>query len=211
MPSSPSEWDEKHRLADKDVAAAPADVLRELSPLLAAGAALDLGCGTGRNALYLAGLGYEVTAVDWSQAALDILEARGRDGELPVSRVPKVEEGKQPVRPGIYLLQADLERFTLPTNCFQLILCIRYLQRSLFPQIERALCPGGMLLFETYTQAQADSSGGPRDPRYLLQVGELRTAFPGMTVLFYRELRAGQGIASLLARKPDNDGRKRND
>jgi len=199
MPSSPSEWDEKHRLAAKNVAEGPADVLRELLPLLPAGRALDLACGMGRNALNLAWRGYEVTAVDWSQAALDILEARGRDREFRVRRVQKVEEGKQPVRAGICLLQADLERFALPTNCFQLILCIRYLQRSLFSQIERALCPGGMLLFETYPQAQADFSGGPRDPRYLLHVGELRTAFPGLTALFYRELRAGQGIASLLA------------
>jgi|SRR5215467_12596370 len=209
MPSSPSEWDQKHRLAAKSVAEAPAEILQELSPLLLAGRALDLACGTGRNALYLAGLGYEVTAVDWSGAALDILEARGRDRELPVRRVQRVQEGKRPVRPGMHLLQASLEDFALPTNYFQLILCMRYLQRSLFPQIELALCPGGVLLFETYTEAQLDFLGGPRDSRYLLHIGELRTAFPKLTVLFYRELRAGQGIASLLARKPDHNGRNR--
>jgi len=43
---------------------------------------------------------------------------------------------------------------------------------------------------------------GPRNPEHLLEVGELRTAFPGLEIVFYRELRAGQGIASLVARKP---------
>jgi len=44
--------------------------------------------------------------------------------------------------------------------------------------------------------------GGPRNPNYLLERGELRTAFPGLRNLFYRELRAGKGIASLIAVKP---------
>ena len=225
MPSSASEWDEKHRLAaTKDAVGAPAGVLSELWPLLRGmrearqssgvkrllhgGMALDLACGTGRNALYLAERGYQVSAVDWSSAALGILEARAKGQAIPISPVKEIGDRKRSARPGIELLQADLEKLALPTNCFQLILCIRYLQRSLFPQIFRALRPGGMLLFETYTQAQLDFPGGPRDARYLLGVGELRSAFPGLTVLFYRELRAGQGIASLLARKGNNGIRK---
>ena len=87
-------------------------------------------------------------------------------------------------------------------NRYSVILCVRYLQRSVFPQICRALRPGGMLLFETYTKAQLDLSGGPRDPAHLLNPGELRRAFPGLETVFYRELRAEQGIASLAARKP---------
>ena len=225
MPSSASEWDEKHRLAAaKNVAEGPAGVLSELWPLLRGmggarqssglkprllgGMALDLACGTGRNALYLAGRGYQVAAVDWSSAALDILEARAKGQATPVCRVKEIGDRKRSARPGIELLQADLEKLELPTNCFRVIVCIRYLQRSLFPQICRGLRPGGMLLFETYTQAQLDFPGGPRDARYLLHVGELRSAFPGLTVLFYRELRAGQGIATLLARKIDNGSRK---
>jgi hypothetical protein len=58
-----------------------------------------------------------------------------------------------------------------------------------------------VLLFETYTVAQLDFDGGPRNAKYLLEHGELRTAFPGLRSLFYRELRAGKGIASLIARK----------
>jgi SAM-dependent methyltransferase len=201
MPSSQSEWDAKHQLSADDSSAEPTGILCELWPLLPSGAALDLACGTGRNALFLAEHGLHVTAVDWSAAALDTLEARARSRKIPVSRMQIMGEAKRASRAGIDLVQADLERSELPARSFDLILDIRYLQRSLFPQICRALRPNGMLLFETYTQAQLDFCGGPRDPAHLLKVGELREAFPELHPLFYRELRAGQGIASLAARK----------
>jgi tellurite methyltransferase len=202
MPSSQSEWDAKHSLAANETVEAPAGILTELWPLLPAGPALDLACGRGRNAIFLAEHGRHVTAVDWSAAALDILEDRAQALKIPVRRIQRIDEAKQPTRPGIDLLHADIETIELPGNRYSLILCVRYLQRSLFPQICRALRPGGMLLFETYTKAQLDFCGGPRDPAHLLNSGELRKAFPELEVVFYRELRAGQGIASLAARKP---------
>ncbi len=202
MPSSQSEWDAKHQLTADDSSGEPTGILCELWPLLPSGAALDLACGTGRNALFLAEHGLRVSAVDWSGAALDILEARARSKKIPVFRIQIMEETKRASPAGIDLVHADLERIELPARSFDLILNIRYLQRSLFPQICRALRPKGVLLFETYTRAQLDFCGGPRDPAHLLKVGELREAFPELHLLFYRELRAGQGIASLAARKP---------
>ena len=227
MPSSPSNWDAKHCLAASEGVEAPAGILTELWPLLPAGAALDLASGRGRNALFLAEHGRHVTAVDWSRVALDILEEGAKALQIPVRRLQRIEEVKQtaslrnsgqtegrscqqPTQAGIDLLQTDLETVALPANRYSVILCIRYLQRSLFPQICRALLPGGMLLFETYTKAQLDFSSGPRDPAYLLDTGELRRAFPELEVLFYRELRAEQGIASLAARKPRAQNRRQN-
>lgn len=209
MPTSQPEWDAKHSLAANEAAEAPAGILTELWPLLPAGAALDLACGRGRNAVFLAEHGRRVTAVDWSGAAVDILEERAKDLKIPVRRIQRIEEAKQVTRAGIDLLQADLEAVALPVNCYSVILCVRYLQRSLFPQISRALRPGGMLLFETYTKAQLDFSGGPRDPAHLLNTGELRSAFPELEVVFYRELRAEQGIASLAARKPSESNHRK--
>ncbi len=203
MPSSQSEWDAKHQLTAEDCSAEPTGILSELWPLLPPGAALDLACGTGRNALFLAERGLHVTAVDWSGAALDILEARARNRKICTRRIPAFQEAKRSTRAGIDLVQANLEGMELPALSFDLILNLRYLQRSLFPQICRALRPRGVLLFETYTQAQLDFCGGPRDPAHLLKVGRLREAFPELQLLFYRELRAGQGIASLVARKQD--------
>lgn len=209
MPTSQPEWDAKHSVAANDAAEAPAGILIELWPLLPAGAALDLACGRGRNAIFLAEHGRHVTAVDWSGTALDILEERAKALEIPVRRIHRMDDAKTQTRAGIDLLQADLKSVELPANRYSVILCVRYLQRSLFQQICRALRPGGMLLFETYTEAQLDFSGGPRDPAHLLNTGELRRAFPELEVVFYRELRAEQGIASLAAKKPHVNGRSR--
>lgn len=201
MPSSQSEWDEKYRLAEETPAAEPAAILCELGPLLPAGQALDLACGSGRNSLFLAERGRHVTAVDWSEPALRILEARAHGKKIPVRRIQNLAQSGPIKRAGIDVLHADLEKIELSEHSYDLIICIRYLQRSMFPQICRALRSSGMLLYETFTQAQLEFEGGPKVPSHLLKPGELREAFHELCVLFYRELRAGQGIASLAARK----------
>jgi tellurite methyltransferase len=205
MPSGAAEWNAKYQAAEEEPSAEPAGFLRELLPLLPVGPALDLACGTGRHTLLLASRQQAVTAVDSSEVALGILERRANELHYGVSRAKHVSRRLPQTanrRPGIQLWQADLEQVSLPLETFSLVLCVNYLQRSLFAQMERALIPGGVLLFETFTVAQLDFAGGPRNPDYLLERGELRVAFPGLRTLFYRELRAGKGIASLIARKP---------
>ncbi|HKN73797.1 MAG TPA: class I SAM-dependent methyltransferase [Candidatus Acidoferrum sp.] len=201
MPANAAEWDARHRDSAQNPPAEPASIVSEWLPLLPSGPALDLACGTGRHTLLLAARGQFVNAVDWSGAALDILESRARKAKLVVSRedasVLMVARSD-----GIHLIQANLEGMRLPAAAFSLILCLQYLQRSLFSQMGRSLRPGGLLLFETFTREQLNYQGGPRNPEYLLEPGELRTAFPELRILFYRELNAGQGIASLVAQKP---------
>jgi tellurite methyltransferase len=201
------EWDLRHAAASQGEFSPPASIVRELLPILPLGPALDLACGTGRHTLLLAERHQPVVAVDWSQTALDILARQARALNYAVH--PEILPDVQPARGlrGIWLAAADLDHAALPANAFLLILCTQFLQRRLFPQIERALRPGGVLLFETFTRAQMEFAGGPRNPRHLLDAGELRTAFPGLEIVFYRELRAGQGIASLVARKPVAMGR----
>jgi SAM-dependent methyltransferase len=141
--------------------------------------------------------------VDFSSVALDTLKARANGMHVPVQQSKSFHPvARRHLRGGLELMQADLEHIRLPECCYDLILCVQYLQRSLFPQMTRALRPNGVLLMETFTRAQLEFSGGPQNPAYLLETGELRDAFPGLCVLFYRELRAGQGIASLFARQP---------
>src|SRR5258708_3679609 len=204
MPSSQSDWDAKHRLAAAEPPSEPAGIVCELLPLLPTGPALDIACGTGRHALLLAARGQHVMAADFSRVALDTLEARAREMHTAVRHARSLSEPRRPLHRGINLVRTDLERTEIPERCYDLILCIQYLQRSLFPQMARALRPGGVLLFETYTHSQLEFAGGPRNPSYLLKTGELRKAFPELCVLFYRELRAGQGIASLATKKRDN-------
>lgn len=100
-------------------------------------------------------------------------------------------------------MQADLEEELPPVAAsqFALVTCFYYLQRSLFSPIECWLRPAGWLVYETYTVEQLRFAHGPRNPEHLLRPGELREAFPGLETIFYREVTAGKGIASLLARK----------
>lgn len=216
MPRTRADWDEKHWNAGEASAIEASPLARELLPLLPTGPALDLACGRGRHTLLLAERGQAVTAVDWSPAALDLLERAAAAKGLKVHHGNHGHGGNDDIRPaakgcGIFSVCADLEKITLPSRVFALVLCIQYLDRRLMPEIERALQPGGAVLFETYTTAQLAFEGGLRNPDYLLRPGELRRSFPGLETIFYRELNAGQGIASILARKPveSNEGRPR--
>ena len=204
MLSNLAEWDAKHRATAGNGPAEPAGIVLELLPLLPRGPALDLASGAGRHTLLLAKRSQPVTAVDGSPAALDSLAQQARAENLTVHRERDQKIVTETRDRHIRLVQADLERTILPAESFALILCIHYLQRSLHPQMEDALLRGGILVFETYTRAQLEFAQGPHNPAFLLETGELRTAFPSLDLVFYRELRAGQGIASLVAQKPSH-------
>src|SRR5262249_42065310 len=116
-------------------------------------------------------------AIDGSAVALGRVERFALADEVPSRRV-RPHEVARSARPGITLVEADLHTAELPARSYDLVICTNYLQRSLFPQFEEALRPGAMLLMETYTEAQLQFRGGPRNPDYLLSPGELRSAFP---------------------------------
>ncbi|MHB8501063.1 MAG: class I SAM-dependent methyltransferase, partial [Candidatus Acidiferrales bacterium] len=134
MPANITEWDARYREAAQNAPAAPASIVSEWLPLLPRGLALDLACGTGRHALLLAARGQSVTAVDWSGTALDILENRACKAKLQVSREDVTALANSRTR-GIRLIQANLEDKQLPDASFSVILCLQYLQRSLFRQM----------------------------------------------------------------------------
>lgn len=214
MPNDAQHWDAHYRLENHPAGTEPAVLLCELLPLLPRGRALDLAMGGGRNAVFLAANGWHVTGVDSCRVALEnaaaLAEVRGlrvvwvSSSESREGRTALYAPGRElPQKlPGLWLLQVDLERATLPVAQFEVVICFSYLQRSLFSAIEAALRPGGMLVYETYTLDQLTFPKGPRNPDHLLRPEELRQAFPTLETLFYRELCAGKGIASLLARKP---------
>lgn len=151
--------------------------------------ALDIACGDGRNAAYLARLGFEVDAVDISDVAIDALQAAATDRRLSV-------------RP----LRLDLEREPLPGSDYEVIVQLNYLQRSLFEPLARALTPGGILIAETVTRVHVDALGNDFDPRFVLDRDELLESFPDLDVLRYEEgiaERSGKprAVASLVARR----------
>src|SRR5258706_1091961 len=94
MPSSQSDWDAKHRLVAEAPPSEPASIVRELLPLLPVGPALDIACGAGRHALFLAARGQHVTAVDFSGVALDLLEGRARGMRVPLRRTKSLPQAR---------------------------------------------------------------------------------------------------------------------
>jgi SAM-dependent methyltransferase len=154
----PRDWDE-HYSDPAHVDLAPSRLLVEIADRLPPGHALDLACGPGRNALYLAALGWRVTAVDRSAVAIRLL--RGGAAGLTVDA-----------------RQADLERgeFTIDAGAYDLICDFYYLQRDLFPAIRDGVKPGG-------TFAGAIHLSG----RHALQPGELREQFAGWKIICYSE------------------------
>jgi tellurite methyltransferase len=147
--------------------------------------ALDVACGSGRNAVWLARHGWSVTGCDLS------IEALGRAGLLARENGVALD-----------LLCVDLESFSPPLKSFDLIICFFYLQRDLFSVLGSALRPGGFLVYKTYTVDQLQFPVRPRHPQHLLQHQELLRTFPDLRVLHYEETVLGRGVAQLMARKP---------
>ena len=97
---------------------------------------------------------------------------------------------------------ADLTTHPLPRERFALVVVTRYLQRDLFPALAATLAPGGVLLYETFTEGERALGRGPTSPDHLLKTGELRAAFADFDVLSYEEVMEPDALARLAARKP---------
>lgn len=151
----------------------------------APGRALDVACGRGGNAFFLADLGFQVSAVDLSDVAVGEVVDRARSAEVEVSAEVR-----------------DLEAVGLPEGQWSVIVMLRYLQRSLFAEMIAGLEPGGLVLIETFLRGHIGRGGKPFNPDFTLAPGELRAAFEGLEVLDYRERVVGhRALAGIVARR----------
>jgi SAM-dependent methyltransferase len=149
--------------------------------------AMDVACGTGRDAVYLALNGYDVLAVDLLPDALDrAADLARRSGVVITTLVMDVESGPM-----------------LPPGPFDLVTVFRFLHRPLFPLLRDAVAPGGYLVYETFHERNLATGSGPRNPAHLLGSGELLSAFSGFESLICRDPieRDGRFFSSLLARR----------
>jgi len=164
----------------------PSPFLIEHIDLFPKGKALDLAMGGGRNAIYLAGQGYEIDGIDISSEFVEIANERAK-------------------QKGVYLNTqvVDLENdYKILENYYDLIICFNYLQRNLIPRIKAGLRMGGMIVYETYTVYQIQF-GKPKNPDHLLKQNELLDMFRDFRCLYYREgvLEEKRAIARIIAEK----------
>ena len=194
MPSDDrrGKWEARYReSADHPLQAA--QVLRNNAFLLPpTGEALDIACGRGGNALFLAERGLDVSAWDFAAAAIDVLQEYTAERGLSVAAQVRdvVSEPPEPAS-------------------FDVITVSYFLERDLAGAIKDALRPGGLLFYETFVRA-AVSDNGPDDPQFRLAPNELLHLFAGLQVVDYREharigdLSQGQrDIATLVAMRPE--------
>ena len=192
MPFSSSErerWNQKYREAP-DVWLEPDPFLPRvfseyIRPLFPGGRdALDLAGGAGRHAIWLAKQGWEVTLIDISETGVE--QARQNAGALASQ---------------IHFVVDDLTGFAASQTQFDVVMAFFYLERKIFPEIMKAIRPGGLLVYKTLTMAQLKLAGGPKDPAHLLEEDELLRLSDGLEVLHYREDVAKKATAELVARK----------
>lgn len=183
-------WDQRHAAADG--VGAVAEVLQRHAALLPpAGRALDLACGRGADALWLAERGLTVSAWDYSAVAIDRLMAAAQTAGLVIDAEQRDVVARPPA-----------------ADSFDLILVSHFLERSLCPAISAALRPGGLLCYQTFGP-EVSGAGGPGNPAFRLQVNELLRLFPGLVLRVYTEPgalgRAGDlpiGEVCMIAQRP---------
>lgn len=148
--------------------------------------ALDLACGLGANALYLAELGYATTALDISETALSLVAETARQRGLAITT-----------------RACDLDTWR-SNNQYDVISVFRYLDRRLFPRIIAALAPGGLLFYQTFNALHLNTH--PQfNADFVLQPGELAASFSSLTIIECKEPPASSLPSSyLLASKPAN-------
>lgn len=196
-----ADWDERYRRGEHATVEPSRLLVRAVEMFasqveggrLAGRRALDLACGAGRHAVFLAAQGMCVTAVDASRVGVELTLARARERNLSLdARVADLERGE----------------FVIEESAYDLVCDFYYLQRDLFPRMRAGLKAGGLLvaaihMFDESPQAK------PMNPDFLLRPGELREAFGGLEILHYRETAghdrdAGQHTrrsAELIARR----------
>jgi tellurite methyltransferase len=158
-------WNQRYRSVEQPIET-PSPLVTRFTADLVAGAALDLACGHGRNALYLAERGWRVTAVDGSPIAIAKLRQRNIEINAEIdARVADLEGGEFQVQPDSYDLICD---------CY-------YLQRNLFPHIKTGIRRGGMAIVIVHLSVEPSESVSRARP------GELRAYFAEWKILHYRE------------------------
>ena len=185
-----AKWNRRYRDGAYHGRTHPSAFLEEcLGVLPKPGRALDLACGTGRNAIYLAGLGFAVDAIDISAEALAI--GRARASAL-----------------SICWLEHDLDSGFAPDESYDVIVNIRFVNLPLLESLLPSLRPNGVLIVEQHLATSRDDVIGPKNPAFRVAPGELARLAAALTIerveedVFADPDGRRAALSRLLARKP---------
>lgn len=177
-------WDAKYAACETPKEIVPPEWLVAQASTLPPGRALDLACGCGHAAIWLAQRGWNVTAIDVSPVGLRFADQLASQSGVSVR-----------------WQVADLDHIPLGESQFDLITVFRFLDRITLPaRIMAALRPGGRLLYETFLAGESAPIASPvQNPAFLLQPGELPKMFHPLQVLAYDEKIVGSVRLARLA------------
>ncbi len=162
-------WDHRYRTEGARTTE-PASFLVEVEPHLPpASRIIDVGGGSGRNAIWLAKRGHDVTIADISEPGLELARgAAARDGVT------------------IKTIRMDFDVDPFPNGPWDVIVDFHFIKRYLFADFRRMLMPGGLLVFCRATVKNLERSDRPPRP-YLLDVGEGWELLDGFELVIARE------------------------
>lgn len=166
MKSDETRWNRRYSSGDK-YPTEPHDAVVAYHSLSKKGRALDIAAGIGRNACFLAEKGFQVDAVDISSVGLKSIHQKN---------------------PDVNTIHADLDDYQLSKDHYDLIVNINFLDRRLFPQIQKGLKNSGLLIFQTFMDPRL--TGATFDPQKVdryLKPNELVHSFLSLHVLRYEE------------------------
>ncbi len=187
-------WDERYRSkerAGEDIHAEPTPLVVATAKRLRPGKALDLACGTGRNAIWLAQNGWSVTAIDGAPAAIEILRAKAAELQIAIdARVADLQKGE----------------YEIEESAWDLAIMCYYLQRDLFEPAKQGVKPAGVVIAIVHI-----TKGGEQATESRLRPGELIRYFTGWEILHRYEGQPNdvahqRAVAEIVARRKQVNG-----
>lgn len=172
---------------EKHQSQAPSELLIDHLARFQKGKALEVACGFGRNALYLAAQGFEVVGLDRDAEAVAFCNTEANRRGL--SFTARAVDLEQP--------------HSIPGAEYTLVTCFYYLDRSLVPDMKQALRPGGHLVYETFLIDQHERFGKPGRKEFCWGHNELLRLFLDFRILYYFEgFKGDRWIVQLIAERP---------
>jgi tellurite methyltransferase len=166
-------WDDRYRAGSYAGRTHASALLARFIASVPRGRALDIACGTGRNALYLAEHGFEVDAVDISEVGLERARANAAARGVEVNWIAADLDDGLPVR-------------KLGDERYQLIALVRYVKLALVRPLISRLADNGVLVAEEHLATSAPVVG-PKSAAYRVGPNVLLEAAGGLRILYYRE------------------------